>query len=77
MLFPSQFFIYSYTKVLVSQSFAVSQSIAFVISWLTEFCTFPRLLSLWTKTVSPAKSILFIEFDFGKSFINIKKKQWA
>jgi len=81
MLFPSQFFIYNYTKVLVSQSsfnmimvyiyykgfracmfvcdqhifcfgifserlLAVSQSITFVISQLTEFYNFPRLLSL-------------------------------
>ena len=75
MLFPWQFFIYNYTKVLVSQSsfntitvyicykgfsacmfvcdqqifcfeifsersFAVSQSITFLISWLTEFVIF-------------------------------------
>jgi len=37
-------------------------------------CNFTRLLSLWTKTISSAKSIVIIEFDFGKSFININER---
>jgi len=48
--------------------------ITFVISRLTEFCNFSRLLfSLCTETVSSAKSIVFMKLEFGKSFINIKK----
>ena len=65
--------IYFVLEMFSESLFAISQSTTFVISWLTEFCNFPRLLSLWTNTVSSAKSILFIEFDFGKSFTNIKK----
>ena len=103
MLFPCQFFIYNYPKVLVSQSSfntitvyntkdsvltclfainiyfvleifsessfaAIGQSITFVIP---EFCNFPGLLSLWTKTVSSAKSLVFIKFEFDKPFVNI------
>jgi len=41
---------------------------------INQLCNFPRLLSLSIKNVSSAKSILFMEFDFGKSFIIIKKK---
>ena len=65
--------IYSVLKIFSESLFEVSQSITFAISQLIEFCNFPRLLSLWTKTVSSAKSLVFIKFQFGKSFINNKK----
>ena len=65
--------IYFVLEIFSESLFAVSQSITFVISRLTEFCNFPWLLLPWTKTVSSAKSIVFIEIDFCKLFINIKK----
>ena len=37
---------YFVLEIFSKSLFAVSQSITFVISWLTEFCNFPRLLSL-------------------------------
>ena len=65
--------IYFVLEILSESLFAVSQSIACVISQLSELFKFPRLLSLWTKTVSSAKSIVLIKFECGKWFINNKK----
>jgi len=48
-------------------------AITFVISQLTEFCKFPRLLTLCIETSSPVKSIVFIRFDVGKSFTHKNK----
>jgi len=49
---------------------AVNQSNAFALSRLIEFYNIFKLLSLCTKTVPSAKSIAFIRYDLGKSFLN-------
>jgi len=67
--------IYFVLEIFNESLFAFNQSIAFVISQFKEFCNFSRLLSLRTKTVSSAKNIVFIRFEFGKSFINNKKNE--
>jgi len=66
--------IYFILEIFSESLFVLSQSIVSVISQLNEFCHFSRLLSLWNKTASSVKSIVFIKFEFGKSFIN---NQWT